>query len=328
MTIKDKIYGNWEIKDPLVIELLQTDAVQRIGKIANDGANRFLYETGNPTRLEHSLGVLYLTQRYSTNRVYHVMALLHDIAHTAFSHVVDFVKDNTETQKYHEKVIHKIVDNSQIPEVLKKYGFDVSKFYDKESLPMIGAKMPDVNTDRIDYFLRDGFGINAIDKNQIQLYLEDLHFDVEKELFYFDDPRIAGSFALACLNTSIFDYSSPNGVGGNYLLAQALKVALDEKIITDEDFLLTDDVVLEKIKKSNNTRINQFLERLNRKVEFEFCSKEGAEYTTLVRFRNVDPFFKDDKGKLIRVSESISNYKEVISFYKNNLGEISIKEKK
>lgn len=52
-----------------------------------------------------------------------IAGLLHDVSHTAFSHVIDYVFHN-EGESYHEEIFSSVVKNSEIPAILSKYGYN------------------------------------------------------------------------------------------------------------------------------------------------------------------------------------------------------------
>lgn len=203
MQSNDPLRGTWELTDTLLIELINSQPLQRLKKISNNGANHFLFKVGNASRYEHSLGVLYLAQYFSDKQEDHIMALLHDVAHTAFSHVVDFVFDVGDTQDIHEEVKKQVLQESEIKNILEKHGYSIEQFYEKDDFPIVGNGQSMVNVDRFDYFMRDGFGLDILPKEQIQLYLKDLKYNSASSEFYFTDLSIAASFAFGCLNTSI-----------------------------------------------------------------------------------------------------------------------------
>ena len=57
------------------------------------------------SRFEHSLGVCHLIKILNGSQKEQIAGLLHDIPHTAFSHVIDYVLEN-KGENFHEK--HKL----------------------------------------------------------------------------------------------------------------------------------------------------------------------------------------------------------------------------
>lgn len=323
MNYEDEIYGEYEISDDLIIELINSKPFQRLKKISNDGANRNIFEVGDPTRYKHSMGVFYLAQRYSDKREDHVMALLHDIAHTAFSHVIDFVVGDGVNQNYHDQAISKFLIDSEINEILKKHGFNPQDFLEKKDYPLVGASSPNLNVDRLDYFLRDSAGAKTIAGELIGVILSDIEFDGTN--LYFKNQEIATSMFLVALNISRLNYLSANSVGSYYLLSEAIKTAQNLGIVSEEDFFTTDAELLEIMKKANNPQVDSFLDRLNPSSNFVGTDKANAEYTTKNKVRYIDPLVKRDGG-LIRVTELNKNLSGMITDLTDLYSEVSIKQ--
>lgn len=326
MQIIDKIWGTWELKDPLLIELVHSKPIQRLKEISNDGANRYLFKVGNASRYEHSLGVLFLAQHFSQTREDYIMALLHDVAHTAFSHVVDFVFDVGDTQDIHEEVKKQVLQESEIKGILEKYGYSIEKFYKKDDFPIVGNGSSMLNVDRLDYFMRDGFGLNILPLQQIQLYLNDLKYNSVTSEFYFTDLSIAASFAFACLNTSVLQYLSANSVGSYYLLSSALKRAIEIGLIT-KSYLIssTDEEVMSLLRVSVDSEILKCISRLNYNTKFEFCNAHEAEFSTKNKVRYIDPVVINGDLVKVKCSEVISNFREMVSEVGERYGSVSVK---
>lgn len=327
MHINDKIWGEWEIEDPLLIELIGSKPFQRLKDISNDGANSFLFDIGKPTRYEHSLGVLYVTMQFSKKQEDHAMAVLHDIAHTAFSHVVDFVFGKGDTQDIHEEVKMEVLEDSEIKTILKKYDYETKEFYEKEDFPIVGGGKNIMNADRIDYYMRDGFGIKSISRDQIEFYVNNLMYDEDLEKLYFENERIAGSFALACLNTSRLAYLSANSVGSYYLLSHALKRAVEIELITKEDLIKgTDKSILPILETSEDEKLQGYFSRLNRDTQFEYCDEEKAEHSTKNKVRYVDPLIKLENGEFANATERVSNLEELLESLKVQYSSVHIRQ--
>jgi len=112
-------------------------------------------------------------------------------------------------------------------------------------------------------------------------------------------------------------WSHPIEVALFQILADAIKIALDEKILTEEELFKDDIYVFEKLKNSGNNLILQKLELLtpNLKIiedaeEYEFYSKTKCRY--------VDPKFVVN-GELKKVSEEYPEFLEEINKHRENV---------
>lgn len=93
LAISDDIYGNFIITEPLLIELIYSQPVQRLKHVLQHGITGLIGLTPSPavTRYDHSVGAMLLVRRAGGSVEAQAAALLHDVAHTALSHVVDGV---------------------------------------------------------------------------------------------------------------------------------------------------------------------------------------------------------------------------------------------
>ncbi len=316
MIINDRIYGEIEITDKVIIELIQSKPFQRLKRISQDGASHFIQPNRNVTRYEHSIGVWYLSHKFNRPIEEQIAALLHDLPHTAFSHVIDFVM-NDEKHEFHEKYTEKLILNSEIPQILKKYKINIKKVLNKENYDLLENNLPDISVDRWDYFMRDTFMMSLIPKLLIQEFLNKIK--VEDNKFYFEDIRLAASFAIYFVNCSRLVLLDPTSHGAYFLLANAIKKGIDLKVINEEDFFTDDETVLNKLKNINDKEINKYLDRLKPGKEFIYAKKEEAEFFGPNKPRYVDPLVKVD-GELKRVSTLVSSleyfFKEFSQNYK------------
>ena len=63
MRLTDKIYGTFEIEEPVSIELLESQAVQRLKGVLQHGITGLIGITFPTSRYEHSVGVMLLARR-------------------------------------------------------------------------------------------------------------------------------------------------------------------------------------------------------------------------------------------------------------------------
>lgn len=301
MLIKDRIYGEIKIEEKIIEDLIKTAAFGRLKKISQDGAPHFIQPVRNVTRFEHSIGVWYLSSLYKRSVEEQIASLLHDLSHTAFSHVIDFVVEDKE-HEFSDNKLKEVVLKSDIPEIIKAYGCDLEKILDKTRFPLLENKLPDLSVDRWDYFMRDGYAIGFLPAPLIQLFMTSVF---EKDnAFYFKDMRIASTFAILFASFSRLIWLDPTSHGSFFLVANAIKAGLANKIITEEDFFTDDELMLNKLRAGNNRQVNDLLDRLQPGNEFVYEEESEAEFYGPNKPRCVDPFV-DKEGKLTRISEIV-----------------------
>ncbi|KAF0981603.1 hypothetical protein FDP41_012260 [Naegleria fowleri] len=177
----------------LLFRLLFTcKAISRLAKIHQAGA-AWLWNVSswNVTRLQHSIGVMLLIRKLKPLDLEQQLAgLLHDISHTAFSHVIDYMLLN-DKDDFHEGIIHEIVNapNSKfyvseiskddasfhidsillkmmnpeesLMDILREFKMEhvMEKLMDTKTnhYTLLEMEFPQLCADRIDYTLRDQF---------------------------------------------------------------------------------------------------------------------------------------------------------------------------
>ncbi len=260
MNIKDSIYGEFII-EPVLDELINTKEVQRLKNIHQGGASYLVNTNWNVTRYEHSIGVMLLIRIMGGSIQEQIAGLLHDISHTAFSHVVDFALENKD-EDYHEKIFEDIIENSIIPHILKNYGYDYRDIvYNESKWTILEKSAPDLCADRIDYTLRDMFNYGFISKKEIEEFL--------KHLILFNDELMISSIELAewfvetYYKEVIGFFMNPLNVYGNDKLSKAIKVAIRLGEVDLNDMLMDDEYVFKLLKKSKSREVFELVESLN-----------------------------------------------------------------
>src|SRR3989344_9365429 len=154
MMIEDKIYGVFEIGEPVLIELINSEPIQRLKRVANSGVSAIVLKNRGVSRYDHSLGVMILLRILGASIEEQVAGLLHDVSHTAFSHVIDHVFRKKDYD-FHEEHQEEILNKGGIKGILKKYGFSLERVIDSKNFGLLEREVPDLCADRIDYFFRD-----------------------------------------------------------------------------------------------------------------------------------------------------------------------------
>ena len=155
MTICDKLYGKIDIDSNVILELINSKPLQRLKGISQFGIPDEFYHLKNFSRYEHSLGVMLLLMRLEASEEEQIAGLLHDVSHTAFSHVIDWVVGDGRTEDYQDEQHSRYVSNSEIPNILKKHHYSARRIVNYHHFGLLERDLPDLCADRIDYSLRE-----------------------------------------------------------------------------------------------------------------------------------------------------------------------------
>lgn len=271
MLIYDKIYGEFDITG-VVEELILSEPVQRLKEIHQGGASYLINKEWNVTRFEHSVGVMLLIKKLGGSVEEQIAGLLHDVSHTAFSHVVDYVFDKS-NEDYHEDIYETVISESSLPRVLAKHGYDYREILlDETKWTILEQSAPELCADRVDYTLRDMYSYGYISLAETQRFLQDIV--VINGKIHLQHIEVAEWFVETYYKEVIDFFMNPLGIYGGDRLAKVLKQALNKKIITKDDFLTTDDQLLHKIKASNDQEVVSLLGQIHPDVEVEVNEQE------------------------------------------------------
>ncbi|GAA0100969.1 HD domain-containing protein [Paraclostridium bifermentans] len=305
--IVDYIYGEFELEDVL-IELINCDAVQRLKYIHQVGATYLIKEELNVNRLEHSIGVMLLIRMLGGSLKEQIAGLLHDISHTAFSHVIDFVFDNSD-EDYHELIFDEVVINSKIPCILNKYGYDFKEILEnEEQWTILEKKAPRLCADRVDYTLRDMYKYGFTNKSEINEFLKNIQV-VNGEIVT-NDIESARWF-LELYYTEVIDFFMNPINGYSYdKLSSAIKIAIDENELNLKDILKTDNEVIDILNRSENNKIKSLMKSLNKNVKLRI-NEDKYDIFIKGKTRLIDPGV-GIRGKVYSLSE-LDNSVELIN---------------
>lgn len=315
MKIYDSVYGEVEVLEPVILELIESDPLQRL-KDVNQAGTQLVFPHIKTTRFDHCVGVMLLLKIKRASLEEQIAGLLHDVPHTAFSHAIDFVFDQGHTQGYHEKFLKKIVFNSEIPKILRSYGIDPEKITDEHNFPLLEQPLPKLCADRIDYTLRDLLSDGVISQKQAQTLLEDII--VYGERFVMKNKKVAREFALKYLDQNRNSWISAKTLATFKLMADMIKLALKKGIISESDLFSTDTYLLSRLEDSKDSEVSEILSRLNPdlkiledELNFEFHVKGKVRYIDPPVFVNSEarPLSEFDKA----FSAKLQKYKEAMT---------------
>ncbi|QWU43988.1 MULTISPECIES: HD domain-containing protein [Bacillus] len=309
MIISDVIYGEFEV-DKVLEELILSKPVQRLKGVHQAGASYLMNEKWDVTRFDHSVGVMLLIKKLGGSVEEQIAGLLHDVSHTAFSHVIDYVFDN-ENESYHEEIFGAVVKKSEIPAILSKYGYNYEDtLLDDSKWTLLERSAPELCADRVDYTLRDMYTYGYVSLEEVHSFLDDL-IAVDGKMVL-QSIEIAEWFTETYYKEVIDFFMKPMNIYGNDMLAKTLKLALHKKIIHPDDFLLEDYELITKLQLCKDQEVDALLRKVHPSIEVK---EDRNEYDLHQKnkVRLIDPPLLSE-GKIVQssvVSEKIRQMSDI-----------------
>lgn len=311
LIINHKLYGKVTITEPVLIELIKSSALQRLKHIEQSGGwqlHNSFSANKSFTRYTHSIGVMLLLRQFGASLEEQVHGLLHDISHTAFSHVADFVFNSQTSHNYQDNHIGKAYELQGVNKILEKHGLDPKYILDEKNFPLAEKSLPDLCADRIDYTLQDpiGRGLKKIKPKEILKYLA-----VRNKEFVFKNRKGAKDFAELNLYLNKNLWCNPLQVSLYTILADVLRTSLKKRIISKKDLYKTDEFLIRRIIASRNTEVLKKMRQI-KNLKIKQTSKSQADFCGKSKIRTVNPgFIKNNKlVKLTKVDQSYKKKKE------------------
>lgn len=306
MIIKDLIYGEFYV-DGVIEELINTEAIQRLKNIHQNGGAYLVNPKWCVTRYEHSIGVMLLIKKLGGSLEEQIAGLLHDVSHTAFSHVVDTAL-KFKGEDYHERIFNDVIENSEIPKVLNKYGYDYKSILeDEKKWTILEKSAPDLCADRVDYTLRDMLSCEVTNKKEIDEFLKDI--TVEDNNIAMKSLEKAEWFVDLYYKEVIGFFMNPLAIYSSHKLSNALRISLENNELKYDDLLKTDDEVLDILKSSNLKEVKELIESINYNVKV-IENKDDYDIHIVNKLRTIDPLVIID-DKICRASEKSSFIREL-----------------
>lgn len=318
MKYVDRVYGEFEITEPVILELISSPSLQRLKDIDQAGYRPLWVKPNANTgkhdhsRFAHSVGVYLLLQKYGVSREEQIAGLIHDVSHSAFSHCIDYILDSGSEKEHNhqDNLFDSFVRKTEIPSIIKKHGFNLEYILNDENFQLKEKGLPDLCADRIDYSLKTAVIFDKLNKKNKEYLLENL--TVENNNWVFKNFESAKKYAELFLKLNKEYYASFSSALMFRTVGDCLRHALQKEYISEDDLYVNDKAVIEKVKLflDRDKKLKLFWERMNNKVK---VSNSPDNYDTQVfcKSRVVNPLFRDN-GILKRVSEMELSWNDII----------------
>lgn len=304
-----------QISSPLLRELYISGTLQRLKKIDQSGPSHYFHKIEAFSRFSHSLGVLSLLWKYNCSLKEQAAGLMHDVSHTAFSHLGDYiflktVQEAIKDATYQDKIHLGYLKEKHIDKILVRYGLKIEDLDpEKKEYLALDQPLPNLCADRIEYVLHTALVTNKLTKGDVQEILDDLHFDGTR--WFFTKPNLAKRLAELSLYYIKELWGAPWNIRMNIHFAEIIKRCFDLNVLTRDDLFLTDQEVLKKIQtyqeKARDSLIQLYWEQCEKSEE----DLPNIQYKTIKiqpKFRGVDPLIKIGDS-FVRLTSIDSEYK-------------------
>lgn len=306
INLDDSVYGEVLIESPVLIDLEKSATLQRLKGISQLGVPYKYFYRESYSRHEHSLGVMLLLKHLGASEDEQVAGLLHDVSHLSFSHVYDWVVGRNEHEDSQDNSHKEFLLNSEIPTILINHGYSVDRITNYHNFGLLEREIPNLCADRIDYSLR------LMSPETAKFILSGL--TVFDNQIVAKNSEVAAIFAREFLSLQVNHWGAYENVARYYHFSNALKLALQRKIITTSDFLKDDEYVTNKLENSGNKKILDILKFLEHRP---LPVADGSIIVTKNKFRFIDPPFIDNK-KLTRLSSVDKEFSTFLKKAKEN----------
>lgn len=298
--IINTLYGSDTITEPVLIELLHSKAINRLHHINQYGVMKFVKPEEEYTRYQHSVAVLYLLRAYGASLEEQVMGLLHDVSHTAFSHVADFLFNTVQHKySYQDTIFAYFVAQTDLQEILDRYNLSwISDNAARDQFKMLKDDLPKLCVDRLEYNLYGGYLEHLLTRDDIMMILDALEY--QHGSWVFTDYHAARLFAdtvlylsknIWCADWNCYIYSET---------AKLLKYGLEYDIFSEDELIFSDDATIwhRLVDAAVNDGViqKQIARIMNYKDGFLLGDADAHDYTTQGKFRWIDPLVMTKAG--------------------------------
>jgi HD superfamily phosphohydrolase len=312
------VYGSVQVSEPVILDILESKPMQRLRHINQYGIMAFVKPEQIYTRHEHSLGVFYLLRIYGASLEEQVAGLLHDVSHTAFSHVADFMYDSILNKySYQDEIFKWYLSETGLLSILKKYELErVADFGNGVEYKMLKDDLPNLCADRLEYNLYGGYVEGWLTEQEMRAIVT--HLKYQDGQWIFTDVQAANKFAKITIDLSVQNWCSAENGFISTIMASLLKRGFALKIITQNDFnFLTDQQVWDMLRASEDQEIRRLFSKIDT-YQKSYTSGTADKHDLYFKgkFRGVDPLVSIN-GSLSRLTEVDADFAQYLQVEKN-----------
>ncbi len=317
----DTFYGPIEVQEPVLLELIESPPIQRLKHIHQYGVAYYTTHKEEYTRYDHSIGVFTILRVKGASLEEQIAGLLHDVSHTVFSHVGDWVFGKENQEKDYQNGIHAtFLKKSGLGDILKKHSFTIDQVLPLEELfPALENLLPNLCADRIDYNIQGAYHRGFITYEEAKGIFEDIRFTGKR--WVSTQPKLMKKLVLFSLFMTEDCWGGPVNHLSSRWLADALLRGIDLGCLSYKELHFgTDQVVWNKLMAHKDPIIREKMKKLEN-IHHHFSAVGRADQADLVvksKFRGIDPWIMVGP-KCLRLTEIDDNLAEEYEKVKQTL---------
>ncbi len=282
----DVLYGAITLDEPVLCALMQSTALQRLKGIHQHGVTAIIGVTPPFSRYEHCVGTMLLVRRLGGGLEEQIAALLHDVSHTAFSHVIDYVFHDHHEQGYHERNKLDYVATSDIPVILAAHGRDWRDYMNEDDFALLEQPSPALCADRLDYFLRDIEPMRLGTAREVAAVIDALR--VEQGRIVIEGLDTARWLAQAYITADRASWANPREVGLYELAARAIRAALERNWIGEAQLWGEDEPLWQALQSCPDPAVHEPLALVSPATQF-IEDEDNPDLRVSSKRRTLDP---------------------------------------
>jgi uncharacterized protein len=299
----DTFYGVIEVEEPILLELIENPIFQRLKSLHQYGVGYYTTHREEYTRYAHSLGVFALLRAQGLSLEEQVAGLLHDVSHTVFSHVGDWIFGKEHQEKDYQNTTHAVfLEESGLGEILRKYHFTVDQILPtEESFPALECRLPNLCADRIDYNIQGAYYRGFITYEEAKTLFEGLQF-TQGTWLHRDWELLKKLVRFSLFMTEHCWGSATNHLSSRWL-ADAILRGIDLGSISYEEIHFgTDQVIWDRLINHQDPLIRKKMEMLPQTEDYyRLVDPSDADLLVKSKFRGIDPWVLSEEG-LVRLT--------------------------
>ncbi|MFB6226124.1 MAG: HD domain-containing protein [Candidatus Paceibacteria bacterium] len=297
MAIYDPIHGYIELED-IFEQLIDTKQFQRLRRIKQLGTTYLLFPSTTHTRFEHSLGVFYLASEFAEHlnlnneetKTLRAAALLHDIGHGPFSHVIETIFEDEDIE--HEDLSIQKIKSEPISSILTENDINPENIADlikgKGKLGSIIAG--DIDVDRMDYLIRDsyysGVAHGTIDSDTIIRAAEFKDGELVFKAKYKE--ALEGLLIARNLMKSTIYFHETVLIADRMIQKAVYHLVQQEQLTVDEISVMDDTDLKTRLRTTENETANYLNKKLDQRQLFKQAVKIKPEELNISRGSDID----------------------------------------